>query len=581
MAEMFPPECSKATRSTAERKIFERIRLETSRDWFGLHSVGLTNHNRKPWAEIDFVLIGPYGIFCIEVKGGRVRRSDGMWHFTDGDGNTSSKAEGPFDQAASAAAALRKHLAASNPELRHIPVGWGVVTPDITFNVIGSDIELRVVLDDRENGRPFNAYLRRLADYWHGRIEEITGHPAVSLSEKQRRAALNVIRGDFDLRPSLRARVDVVHEDLLTLTQEQYRVLDSLSDNARSVIRGFAGSGKTLLAIEEARRQSRAGARVFFCCRTARLAAFLKQATADVVGVDCHDLRTFMSNTAAAAQLSHLLPPAQEEDLFSIFLPELCIDALLQLDRFQSYDVLIVDEAQDLLAKPFIDLFDALLLGGVTKGRWMLFLDTYQDLFQAVSPDGWRKLLETNPAQFRLSINCRNTKPVAIAAQILSGVTWEETLHVAGPDVEQHFFDDDSQQQRDVSNCIKRWLGDGIKPGQIVVLAARPFKESFIRRGLIEVPYPVVDAQDRRTTNKEIGFYQISQFKGLEADMVVVIDVDDLDSPAALFSIYVGASRARAGLAVFISTRVSTAYARQATAYGERLRVDQTRRLQR
>src|SRR4051794_13597759 len=90
--------------SAAELRIYEKIRTETGREWFALHSLGLANHHRKPWAEIDFVLIGPHGVFCLEVKGGRLARHDGLWHFTDRNESTNSKREGPFEQVGGAAA---------------------------------------------------------------------------------------------------------------------------------------------------------------------------------------------------------------------------------------------------------------------------------------------------------------------------------------------------------------------------------------------------------------------------------------------------------------------------------------------
>ena len=81
-----------------------------SREWVTLHSLGLSTHERKPWAEIDFVLAGPAGLFCLEVKGGRIARTDGMWSFTNKAGRTDEKREGPFEQVGSAAAALYKYI---------------------------------------------------------------------------------------------------------------------------------------------------------------------------------------------------------------------------------------------------------------------------------------------------------------------------------------------------------------------------------------------------------------------------------------------------------------------------------------
>src|SRR4051812_37627931 len=114
---MYPPEPRADTKSSAERELFRRIRAEVTDDWIVLHSVGLGSHRYKPWAEIDFVLIGPPGVFCLEVKGGRIRREDGRWHFIDKDGNVAVKQQGPFEQVGSASAALRAHLIKRLPRL--------------------------------------------------------------------------------------------------------------------------------------------------------------------------------------------------------------------------------------------------------------------------------------------------------------------------------------------------------------------------------------------------------------------------------------------------------------------------------
>jgi hypothetical protein len=50
-----------------------------------------------------------------------------------------------------------------------------------------------------------------------------------------------------------------------------------------------------------------------------------------------------------------------------------------------------------------------------------------------------------------------------------------------------------------------------------------------------------------------VAFSTISSFKGLESEVVLLVDVDDLESPEGLASIYVGASRARVALVVFLS----------------------------
>src|SRR5688572_12118420 len=98
MATMYPPEIPAEVQSNAERKIFDLVRMDLSNEWSALHSVGLITHRTKPWAEIDFVLIGPAGVFCLEVKGGRIARRDGRYLFTDRNDVTTVKDQGPFEQ---------------------------------------------------------------------------------------------------------------------------------------------------------------------------------------------------------------------------------------------------------------------------------------------------------------------------------------------------------------------------------------------------------------------------------------------------------------------------------------------------
>src|ERR1051326_7830040 len=138
MTRLYPPTVSQNIPSNAERKLFKR-RQDLGNDWSILHSVGLVRHIQKPWAQIDFVLIGPPGVFCIEVKGGRVRRSHGLWHFIDRNEHDCTKHEGPFDQVGGASSALYTFLASELPLVKSCVVGYGCAFPDIRFDLAEPD----------------------------------------------------------------------------------------------------------------------------------------------------------------------------------------------------------------------------------------------------------------------------------------------------------------------------------------------------------------------------------------------------------------------------------------------------------
>lgn len=58
------------------------------------------------------------------------------------------------------------------------------------------------------------------------------------------------------------------------------------------------------------------------------------------------------------------------------------------------------------------------------------------------------------------------------------------------------------------------------------------------------------------------------RFKGLDADAVFLLDVDDLESQEALASVYVGTSRARLLLVVFVNDKARGAFENQARRFG-------------
>ena len=572
MALMIPAVVSPNTRSNAERKLFQLIKTQLADDWTAFHSLGLASHPGKPWAEVDFVLVGPQGVFCVEVKGGRVFKKAGMWHFMDRNGNVSTKYEGPFEQAGSAAAALRSYLLSSDRRLGEVVVGYGVMLPDCELCETAPDVIPEITYDLRDRSTTFSSFIRRLTNYWYQRIEAQRGRPVHSLTAGLVSVAVRNLRPNFDLRPSLSLIADDTENALLALTQEQYAVLDGLVDHDRCIIRGGAGTGKTLLAVEEAKRRSNAGEKVLLCCRNPSLAAFLSLRFEDDPKVECRDIGLFMKNIVERAGLTERLPEAEDQDLFGIFYPELCVEGMESLDEIEAYDCLIVDEAQDLLLHPFLDVFDFLLKGSLETGKWMFFMDPLQDLHEALSHEGLVRLDEYHPVSFRLTMNCRNTRPIAIANHIVTGVDCLQTMKIDGPPVEHYWWHDRSDQLRQLEKCINRWLGDKVEPSRIVILSSVSLEISGAAGRLSNVPYPVLSCPEGRLrTPGAIGFSTIDEFKGLESDVLAVIDVDDIESPLPLIQTYVAASRARAILALFLSDTLQGLYDERAFIYGQRM----------
>ena len=569
MGRMYPSTIADDHGSQAERRVFAKLRDQTPDDWAAVHSVGLSNHSSKPWAEIDFVLVTDAGVFCLEVKGGEIEHRRGDWYT-----NGKRMKQSPFAQAGGGASALYEYLAGRVPAVRKSLVGHGVLFPDTTFEQHMPEVEQALVYDDRDLSVPIQVYIHRIAEHWQTRITALhKGRRPEPLSRRERSLIVHELAPDFDLVPSLRARISEVDDELVRLTEQQKQLLDGLADQARVIVRGGAGTGKTLIACQEAMRLANAGCRTLFVCYGSRLADHLRPSLAPH-GVRVAHMHGLMADLIDEAGRHDDLPSVRPRDLFDIYYPQIAIDALGDLNRFGSVDALVLDEGQDLLKPPYVQFFDALLRGELAEGTWRLFLDPNQDIFMGVPPSELERL-EGYSHPYRLTRNCRNTQEIALATSILSGVKLAETLVVEGPEVAEEWCVDDKSRQKCAARVLRGWLDRGLSPGQIVVLSQRSFAASTI--GSIassRLPRQVVDISMAPTPDtSRIRFSTIAGFKGLEADAVLLTDLEDLDDTETRALLYVGASRAKALLALLLDESCRSRYTSRASELVELMQV--------
>jgi superfamily I DNA/RNA helicase len=281
-----------------------------------------------------------------------------------------------------------------------------------------------------------------------------------------------------------------------------------------------------------------------------------------------------MAELVGRKGLKDRLPDAEPTDLFEVYYPELCLEVLLESEAEQ-YDALIVDEGQDLMRSAYVDVFDALLRGGLKSRSWRLFYDPNQDIYRGQQPKALGMLIEARPTQFRLFTNCRNTQPIALTTSMLAGTPCDETLVVNGPDVKKQWYLNPAQQIRQISNYINYLLGAGVAPSEIVILSRRRLQNSVIGLGLRGVPLQLFDegqsTKMRKQKDSYLRFSTVSAFKGLEADVIILADIDDLTSDESREILYVGTSRARTLLALLLCESVRRDYDQCAFQFGEEL----------
>jgi hypothetical protein len=557
MARMFPPSILDDHGSPAERRIFRALRDQTPRDWAVIHSVGLTSHAHKQWAETDFVAIVPSGVFCLEVKGGRIRHEDGCWYTND-----QPLRESPFAQAGGNTAALRHYLDDRGTLSGRRPlVGYGVLFPDVVFDQHLPEADAELVYDARDSSMPIERYVQQVATHWQDWSAEHRGYVPEPLSRGDVSKVLHELAPDFELVPSLSAVLHEVEDELIRLTDQQVELLEGLRESPRVVVRGGAGTGKTLVACHEAARLAKAGFHTTYVCYGSRLAHEVRSVL-EPLGVEVAHAHGLMASLIREADLSGSLPDVQTEDLMDIYYPQVALDALTALDRLGAVDALVLDEAQDILKEPVVLFFDGLLRGELSGGTWRLFLDPNQNLFAGGEAAGMDEL-EARAVAYRLRRNCRNTRQIAVATSILSGTPVSETMSAEGPDVVEAWYSDKRTFQRETNRVLNEWLARGISAEDVVILAPRALRNSMLAD--VRLPRALVDVgSGAEPRSGSFQFSTIQGFKGLEAEVVLLTEFEDLDRSDAAALLYVGASRAKALLGVVLDERIKPQYADRA-----------------
>ena len=346
----------------------------------------------------------------------------------------------------------------------------------------------------------------------------------------------------FNILPVLFRTIEAQEESLFRLTNLQLEVLQFLNDRPRALIEGVAGSGKTMLARAQADRFASVGLKTLFVCYNKNLAESLSneiptdyKELIDVVHFHklCRD---------CCVQGGVPFDPDGTDDFWSVEAPNLMFDALENVQL--RYDAIIIDEGQDFLA----DWWEPLeyFLKVPNESSFYVFYDPAQNLYND------EKL--TFPAfgePFKLPMNCRNTKEIAsTCSKILDyPIRTREEAPTGTPTT--WFFELDREQTKILlGNLVKNWLvKENIKPNQIAILCPVKINNSSLS-GEKKIGGVSIVTQDSLLDwrgNQGVLFSTIRAFKGLEADVIVMIDIfepknESMFSPA---DFYVGCSRAK------------------------------------
>lgn len=539
MARMIPPRPAVET-PASERRVYERFQSELPDTWTVIHSQRFllpVNHRMRD-GELDFLILDPSrGAIGLEVKGGRVARTLDGWFSVDRR-NEPHEIKDPGKQARDAIYALARYWDKA-PTFGgrgfQCPYCWGVVFPDIECpGDLGPDLPRDVILDRAD---VVNA--RHGADRVFRQLPKVRTPPRASGVK----ALVATLRERRPPASSLAIQFKEENEQLWRLTEEQKTLLDSLAPHPRAAIEGAAGTGKTLLAMEKARRLSLAGQRVLLLCFNGPLARDLRQ-KADGFEVEAfHGFFFRLARRAGLEKAERTFASAEERrHFYDSVAPLKLLEALEALPE-ERYDAIVVDEAQDFRPDWWPCLDEALRHG--REGTLYAFYDPNQDIYGGGPPEA----LEVLP--HRLVLNCRNTSRIADYA---SGLVGAEPIVRAstpkGEEVLQVTCRSDAEVIQAVADQLERLVRRQVDPGAIAIVSTRTLRNSPFAGDQRAGRFQLIglDERDRKARGpakgRRVVFETLHRFKGLESDVVILLDLPSGKHITARHH-YVAASRAR------------------------------------
>jgi hypothetical protein len=525
--------------SGAEQRVWQRLYEQLGPNDVIIN--GFRFSDRAKDYEADTILLLPgFGIVVVEVKGGRVWRVEDEWFQSSGSG--SGRRIHPVDQARDCKYALRKYVEEDSRwyagHRRRVRWAHAVVVPntDLSHDFGAPDCP-RWMIADRSNMTDLAEFLRDIPR------QQETDNRVLDASDVD--PVLDVLAGRGKSQRSVVAEASERDDEARRLTEAQAMILDATRTLNRVEIRGGAGSGKTWMAVEKARRLTADGKRVAVLCYSRGLAAYLRR---HVATLPKRERPAYVGEFHSLGHSWGAEPGSDDDsDYWEHRLPLQMADLAAARPSVERFDAIVIDEAQD-----FADEWWPAVLASLKDeetGGLYVFSDEGQRVFARFGQP------PVSLVPMMLDQNLRNTKQIASTFATLTPIRMR-LFGGDGPQV-QFIECEPTEAMEAGDDAVDELIDDGWRPEDIALLTtgSRHLEQSERQaRGQAEYWETLWDAE-------QVFYGHVLGFKGLERSAIVLVLNETHVGERSRERLYVGLSRARDQLVVCGSSAMIRAIA--------------------
>lgn len=547
--------------SLAEQIVYQKAQaLPTG--WRVYHSITLSTKDDGEGVkdgEIDFVFYHPnYGVIVMEVKGGRISLDGDTGKFYSINRHGRSFAiKNPFQQAIIWRNRFVRFLRSQNI---HVPVSHAVCFPQVDASEFPSHATIEpAILMGRNKLDDLESFLSSVVHSFH-RDDFLKFKDVSDDLDKV------LIGSSFSSRQLLREYIDT-HESEVQESDLMHDILVSpVSGVPRMGVEGEAGSGKTVLAMTLARRLRDSGDRVLYLVSSPLLAARINTEIGQ--GVEVRGIGELASSLGVNLLVTPTDWGSTPKDYVQVEAPEKLRKAIIAANK--RYDVLIVDEAQDIQPYWWVAL-EALLQEPATS-KLYAFFDRAQGVFGGGEVNGASYTPEETlpvPATYmQLGRNYRNTRQISEFSRGFRRSSSHSAQSASDRDGYMPVvikYKDAEDARNKMSDLVRELTDDrGVNEDEIMLLSARaPENKDSVLSGVDTISgLKITKLSSERLRDAspikrgEIGISTVASFKGLESKIVIAFNLSEYnlapDHPIMSSLIYVALTRAKHMLYVFV-----------------------------